>query len=61
MTDHDPEAGREFAEAWHRLTAPSYTCSRCGVTSYNPNDVREGYCSNCHDWTREETEMRHKL
>jgi ribosomal protein L37E len=30
---------------------PSITCPRCGMTSYNPNDVREGYCGNCHDWT----------
>jgi ribosomal protein L37E len=30
----------------------SITCPRCGRTSYNPNDIREGYCGNCHDWTR---------
>ena len=33
-------------------TEESITCPRCGMTSYNPNDVREGYCGNCHDWTR---------
>lgn len=27
------------------------TCPRCHMTSYHPNDVREGYCGNCHDWT----------
>lgn len=27
------------------------TCPRCGRTSSNPNDVREGYCGNCSDWT----------
>jgi ribosomal protein L37E len=32
---------------------PSITCPRCGMTSYNPNDIREGYCGNCHDWTSE--------
>ena len=21
------------------------------MTSYNPNDIAEGYCGNCHDWT----------
>lgn len=31
---------------------PSITCPRCGRTSHNPNDVREGYCGYCHDWTR---------
>jgi hypothetical protein len=30
---------------------PFFTCPACGMTSYNPNDVREGYCGNCHDWT----------
>ena len=28
------------------------TCPVCGFTSANPNDVREGYCGRCHDWTR---------
>ena len=32
---------------------PSITCPRCLMTSYNPNDIREGYCGNCHDWTSE--------
>lgn len=32
--------------------APSITCPRCRRTSWNPNDVREGYCGYCHDWTR---------
>lgn len=27
-------------------------CPVCGRTSFNPNDEREGYCGNCHDWTR---------
>jgi hypothetical protein len=31
----------------------SFTCPICGMTSHNPNDEREGYCGNCHDWTRE--------
>jgi transcription elongation factor Elf1 len=30
----------------------SFTCPRCGRTSHNPNDVQEGYCGHCHDWTR---------
>lgn len=21
------------------------------MTSYNPNDIREGFCGNCHAWT----------
>ena len=33
------------------MATDSITCPRCGMTSYNPNDIREGYCGNCHDWT----------
>lgn len=29
----------------------SVTCPRCGRTSYNRNDIRAGYCGNCHAWT----------
>jgi hypothetical protein len=32
-------------------TVVSITCPVCGRTSHNPNDVREGYCGFCHDWT----------
>jgi ribosomal protein L37E len=24
------------------------TCLRCGKTSYNPHDVENRYCGNCH-------------
>jgi hypothetical protein len=27
------------------------TCPRCGMTSNHPEDVAQGYCGNCHDWT----------
>jgi ribosomal protein L37E len=30
---------------------PTITCPRCGRTSAHPDDIREGYCGNCHDWT----------
>jgi len=32
------------------LGEPSITCPRCGLTSYNGNDIRERYCGNCHMW-----------
>jgi ribosomal protein L37E len=38
-------AGRHLADR------ESITCPRCGMTSYNPDDIDEGYCGNCHDWT----------
>lgn len=34
-----------------RLRLPSVACPECGRTSFNPNDVREGYCGSCHSWT----------
>lgn len=38
--------------SWSAVMAlPSFTCPACGMTSRNPNDVREGYCGSCHDWT----------
>lgn len=26
------------------------TCPQCAMTSYNPNDIREKYCGNCHQY-----------
>lgn len=28
-----------------------FTCPVCGRTSHSPDDMAEGYCANCHDWT----------
>lgn len=36
-------------------TPPSFTCPRCLATSYNPHDVRLGYCGACRDWTGDTT------
>jgi hypothetical protein len=49
---------RGYTEAQRRIQtmtsdgsdASSRTCPKCGMTSYNPDDIREGYCGNCHDW-----------
>jgi uncharacterized C2H2 Zn-finger protein len=31
---------------------PAYfRCPRCNKVSYNADDIAEGYCGNCHDWT----------
>lgn len=29
----------------------SITCPTCGMTSYHPVDIEQGYCGNCHAWT----------
>ena len=42
------------ASSCHRCEPPEYpsiTCPKCKRTSYNRNDIREGYCGWCHDWT----------
>lgn len=28
-----------------------FSCPDCGIESFNPNDIREGYCGRCHGWT----------
>jgi len=30
---------------------PSITCPICGRTSYNPTDIKEGFCGYCCEWT----------
>jgi hypothetical protein len=43
---HQRQAAAEVA-----ADAGGFTCPRCGRTSHHPDDVREGYCGACHDWT----------
>lgn len=31
--------------------ARGIVCPRCEWVSFSPDDIREGYCGNCHDWT----------
>lgn len=47
-------SARKHARRAARLSAAigaRITCPKCGMTSYNPNDIRTGYCGNCHEWT----------
>jgi ribosomal protein L37E len=32
----------------------TFTCPRCGSTSWHVEDVRQGYCGACHAFTREQ-------
>lgn len=34
-----------------QVELPVFVCPRCGAVSAHPDDVREGYCGRCHDWT----------
>ncbi len=38
-------------------TIPRFTCPRCERTSYNPTDIREGYCGACHIFTKLRAEL----
>lgn len=29
---------------------PYIACPKCGMVSYNPNDILERYCGNCHQF-----------
>lgn len=33
------------------LQPPAITCPKCGRTSWHPEDVRQGYCGACHEFT----------
>jgi hypothetical protein len=39
----------DMAGTWHHKSCP-ITCPQCGRTSHHPDDVRERYCSNCHQY-----------
>lgn len=60
--DYDPDTGlRRGSADWiesqqREATArdddvPSFTCPVCQAVSYNPDDIKVGYCGRCHDWT----------
>ena len=57
--DTDPPfaAGSVTGYRWWAITSldlsavPAAACPRCGMTSAHPDDIRQGYCGNCHDWT----------
>lgn len=57
-TGYDTVSREAAREAQRRVEAgalrqgKTFTCPRCQRTTNNPNDVREGYCGACHDWTR---------
>ncbi|MBN3946746.1 MAG: hypothetical protein HWQ38_09715 [Nostoc sp. NMS7] len=40
---------------------PSITCPRCKKTSYNPGDILNKYCGNCHAWHSDLVEVANGL
>lgn len=55
----DPETGTVYGpnvvvSAEGDVTFPaSITCLKCGMTSHNPNDIKNMYCGNCHKFHSE--------
>jgi ribosomal protein L37E len=39
----------------------SYTCPRCGRTSYNPNDAANKYCGYCHEFEEDQDTENKRL
>jgi hypothetical protein len=48
---HGTEFGLQLSAAISCVTQPSFTCPVCQMTSFNPNDLKHGYCGNCHEFT----------
>ena len=40
------------------MSAPSFTCPRCGAVSYNLNDIANSYCGRCHAFVDDEAGAR---
>lgn len=40
------------------MTPSSFTCPRCGRTSYNPNDIAHRYCGHCHVFVADPERVR---
>jgi hypothetical protein len=57
----------DFPRLWRVIRGPyevaphylSFTCPDCHRTSYNPNDIRQRYCGNCHEWKPSEATRLH--
>lgn len=45
-------------EDYRGAGSPSITCPRCLRVSFNANDISEGYCGYCHEFTRGEAEKK---
>lgn len=40
---------------------PSITCPQCGRMSFNSNDIENGYCIECHDWTTARDDITQRI
>jgi ribosomal protein S27AE len=36
------------------MSHPNFKCPKCGSVSYNLNDIAQGYCGRCHEFTRDQ-------
>ena len=53
-----------LVDAGYRLVEPkrqpSITCPVCAATSYHPEDIRQGYCGQCHAFTTPKVVSAHE-
>jgi hypothetical protein len=45
------DSGIAYRVRWSHSRSPAITCPACGMTSYQPQDIENGYCGNCHAYT----------
>jgi ribosomal protein S27AE len=55
MSGHTPDYAKSVGKLSHfrppgLQRAMAITCPKCGMTSFNPNDVEKEYCGNCHQF-----------
>jgi transcription initiation factor IIE alpha subunit len=40
----------------HNLPSDFFVCPDCSKVSFDPADIKEGFCKNCDDWTGNSSE-----
>jgi ribosomal protein S27AE len=46
----ESEAPKEEDRSYDLIANDAIRCRRCGMTSYNPNDISQRYCGRCHQF-----------
>lgn len=51
ISAEDPTVRESLRDLLGLIDEPGFSCPRCAATSLHPEDLREGYCGRCHDFT----------
>lgn len=61
VSGETPEWWTEHGGDWQKLEdQPSITCPVCEHTSYNLNDIMQGYCGHCCEYTTDKNKEKGK-